>query len=43
LVHYHNHSSNVASVTHNVSPSTSANLTSGQYPTSMEVSFLIKT
>ena len=43
LVHSHNHSSNVASVTHNVSPSTSANLAVGQYPTSLEVSFLIKT
>lgn len=43
LSHYHNHTSNIASVTHNVSPSTSANLASGQYPTSMEVSFLIKT
>jgi microcystin-dependent protein len=43
LTHNHNHNtSNIASVTHNVSPSTSSNLPSAQYPPSVEVYFLIK-
>jgi hypothetical protein len=44
LSHYHNHNApDLSSVTHNVSPETSANLPSAQYPPSREVYFLIKT
>jgi microcystin-dependent protein len=44
LSHYHNHNTTtLSSVTHNVSPGTSANLPSAQYPPSREVYFLIKT
>jgi len=43
LNHAHNHTTNVASVTNNISPVDSATLPSAQYPPSMEVYFLIKT
>lgn len=43
LNHAHNHTTNVGSVTHNISPVNSQTLPSEQYPPSMEVYFLIKT
>jgi microcystin-dependent protein len=44
LTHNHSHNTTtISSVTHNISPGTSASLPSAQYPPSREVYFLIKT
>jgi hypothetical protein len=44
LTHNHSHNTtNISSVTHSVSPGTTANLPASQYPPSREVYFLIKT